>query len=195
MKLWKNGIMELMEKAKKDMTGAEELKPKRSRSYLWILLAALIFGTMFYLYFLPERGLGPLQPISFSHRVHAGVKEIDCRFCHPDVERSANPGLPPVEKCFFCHKYIIPDHPEIRREEQYLRTNKPVPWVKIFWVPDFVFFNHIPHVKWAGLECKECHGDVKTMDRLQRVDFQMGFCITCHRKMGAQLDCWLACHR
>jgi hypothetical protein len=30
---------------------------------------------------------------------------------------------------------------------------------------------------------------------LERVDFKMTFCITCHRKLGAQLDCWLACHR
>ena len=173
------------------VTGA---KRKTRQGYLWLIPAAALFAVMFYLYY-PGWGIGPAQPISFSHRVQAGVKEINCRFCHHGVEESPNAVLPAVEKCFFCHKNIIPDHPEIRREEQYLRSDTPVPWVRIFWVPDFVFFNHVPHIKWAKLDCTNCHGNVKTQDRLQKVDFQMGFCIDCHRKKGAQLDCWLACHR
>ncbi len=100
-----------------------------------------------------------------------------------------------MEKCFFCHKYIIPNHPEILREERYLKSGTPVPWIRIFWVPDFVFFNHIPHVKWAKLDCTRCHGEVSSADRLRPVNFQMGFCIQCHRKLKAQLDCWLGCHR
>jgi predicted CXXCH cytochrome family protein len=163
--------------------------------WLLLLVIALLFAALFYFYYAPSRLLGPAQPISFSHRIHAGVKAINCRFCHPGVERSANAGLPAVEKCFFCHKYIIPQHPEIVREEEYLKTGNPLPWKRIFWVPDFVFFNHIPHIKWAKLDCVRCHGNVKSEDRLQRVDFQMGFCIECHRKMNAQLDCWLGCHR
>jgi len=156
----------------------------------------LLFVALFYFYEIyPAASIGPAQPIPFSHRVHAGVKRIDCRFCHPFVERSENAGLPAVEKCFFCHKYIIPDHPDIVREKAYLDSNKPVLWVQAFWVPDFVFFRHQPHVRWAGLDCSECHGDVRSMDRLPRVDFEMGFCVKCHRKMEAELDCWLACHR
>jgi hypothetical protein len=100
-----------------------------------------------------------------------------------------------VEKCFYCHKHVIPDHPEIKREERYLDTNTPVPWKRIFWVPDFVYFNHTPHLKWGGLDCVDCHGNVKTEDRLRKVDFKMGFCIGCHRERNAQVDCWLACHR
>ncbi len=166
------------------------------RGYAWIAAIGALFAVMFYFYAVyPARMIGPLQPIPFSHRVHAGVKGIDCRFCHSFVERSENAGLPAVEKCFFCHKYIIPQHPEILREKAYLDSHKPVPWVQAFWVPDFVFFRHQPHVRWAGLDCAECHGDVRSMDRLPRVDFQMGFCIKCHRKMDAQLDCWLGCHR
>ena len=164
-------------------------------AWLTILLIAVLFVAMFCFYYWPERRLGPAQPISFSHRIHAGVKGINCRFCHSDVERSPNAGLPAMEKCFYCHKYIIPNHPEIVREERYLKAGTPVPWVRIFWVPDFVFFNHIPHVKWSKFDCIVCHGDVKKADRLQRVDFQMGFCIDCHRKNGAQIDCWLGCHR
>ncbi|HEX2966786.1 MAG TPA: cytochrome c3 family protein [Syntrophorhabdaceae bacterium] len=162
--------------------------------YIWLVVIAVLFGLMFFLYFSFNRNMGPLQPVAFSHRVHAGVKAINCRFCHPDVERSRHAGLPAVEKCFFCHKYIIPVHPEIQNEDRYFRTGLPVPWKQIFYVPDFVFFNHTPHLKWGKLDCIECHGDVKTFDRLARVNFQMGFCLDCHRKKNAQVDCWLACH-
>lgn len=165
------------------------------RGYLWLIVAAFIFGAMFYLYSLPGRGIGPLQPIAFSHRVHAGVKDINCRFCHAGAERSANAGLPSLEKCFYCHKYIIPNHPEIVKEDRYYRSGKPVPWERIFWVADFVYFDHVPHLKWGKLDCADCHGDVKSMDRLKKVDFEMGFCLDCHRKKKAQQDCWLACHR
>ena len=171
-------------------------KRRTSRGYIWLGIIAVLFAVMFYLYYAyPEGRIGPQQPVFFSHRIHAGVKQINCRFCHPFVERSQHAGLPPVEKCFFCHEYIIPHHPEILKEKDYYVNKRPVTWVRIFRIPDFVFFRHIPHVLWAKLDCSNCHGQVETMDRLQRVDFQMGFCIECHRKMGAQLDCWLACHR
>jgi hypothetical protein len=177
------------------ITESDHTMKKRRRVWPWFLAIAVIAIATLLAWYWPTRNMGPGQPISFSHRIHGGVKAINCRFCHPNVERSPNAGLPPVEKCFYCHKYVIPNHPEIKREEKYLTSGKPLQWERIFWVPDFVFFNHIPHIKWAKLDCVECHGDVKTQDRLQRLDFQMGFCIGCHRKMGAQTDCWLACHR
>ena len=174
----------------------EDHKIEPKRGIVWLGVLALLFAAMAYFYYsYPERNIGPQQPIYFSHRVHAGVKEINCRFCHPYVERSQHAGLPPVEKCFFCHEYIIPNHPEIQKEKEYYLAKKPVPWVRLFILPDFVFFRHEPHVAWAKLDCSNCHGAVQTMDRLETKVFQMGFCITCHRKMNAQLDCWLACHR
>ncbi|MBI5015476.1 MAG: cytochrome c3 family protein [Deltaproteobacteria bacterium] len=156
---------------------------------------AVLLGGLFYVYAVyPGAGIGPRQPISFSHRVHAGVKRIPCRFCHPYVERSAHAGLPTVKKCFYCHAHVIPSHPEILREKGYLEARVPVPWVRLFVVPDHVKFRHQPHVAWAKIDCSACHGAVATMDRLRPVKFQMGFCIGCHRARGAQLDCWLACH-
>jgi hypothetical protein len=175
---------------------SENIAIKPRRGFIWLGIVAIVLAVMLYfIYSFPQRDIGPQQPIYFSHRVHAGVKEINCRFCHPFVERSPNAGIPPMEKCFFCHDYIIPTHPQILKEKEHYEKKKPVPWVRIYWVPDFVFFNHIPHIKLAGFDCAECHGDVKTMDRLRPVKFQMGFCIGCHRKIGAQVDCWLACHR
>jgi len=161
----------------------------------WFFAAAVILGSLFYVFYeYPHARVGPRQPIPFSHRVHAGVKQIQCRFCHPFVERSENAGIPEVEKCFFCHKYILPEHPEIRKEKRYYDENRPVPWVRIFYVPDFVKFKHQPHILFGRLDCSECHGPVQGEDRLRKVDFEMGFCIDCHKKRSAQLDCWLACH-
>lgn len=164
----------------------------------WLPWALLVFllaaGMAFFFYVYPQQELGPEQPIAFSHRVHAGVKEIDCRFCHPFVARSIRAGIPPVQKCFFCHEYIIPLHPEIRKEKRYYNTANPVPWVRVFYVPDFVKFQHQPHIRWGNVDCMECHGPVEGLDRLPAVSFQMSFCIDCHRSRGAQLDCWLACH-
>jgi hypothetical protein len=161
--------------------------------YLWLLVSGLLLVVMFYLYAYPYRSIGPQQPIYFSHRIHAGVKEINCRFCHPYGEQSINAGLPEMSKCFFCHTYIIPQHPQIRKAKWHYDTKTPVPWIRIFYLPDYVKFNHKRHIR-RQIDCSRCHGDVKTMDRLVPVAFEMGFCIECHRQLKAQLDCWLACH-
>jgi hypothetical protein len=161
--------------------------------FLSICCLVLISGFLYFFYLYPAAGLGPEQPISFSHRIHVGVKDIQCRFCHPNVGRSTFPGMPPVEKCLYCHRYVIPDHPEIRKEHQYFNSRTPIPWVKVTYLPEHVFFNHERHIK-KEIECEACHGEVKTMDRLNKVTFRMGFCIECHREKKATLDCWLSCH-
>ena len=175
----------------------EELMGEKNRSFWGLVLLGIVVclfaGLFHFYYFSPHQGIGPVQPIYFSHRVHAGVKEINCRFCHSYVERSHNAGIPAVNLCFYCHQYIIPQHPQIVKEWQHLETKTPVPWIRVFYVPDHVKFNHQPHLK-AGLDCENCHGEVKKMDRLVGQDFKMGFCINCHKQMSAQMDCWLACH-
>lgn len=176
-----------------------ENSEKRKKQALWwkgwFWAAILLTITMLYAYFLfPLYNLGPRQPIFFSHRVHAGVKQINCRFCHSYVERSEHAGLPTVEKCFYCHKYVIPMHPQISLEKEHLDKKIPVPWVRVFFVPDFVKFRHEPHIKFGKLDCTRCHGEVQASDRLQKVDFQMNFCIDCHKERKAQLDCYMGCH-
>jgi hypothetical protein len=157
---------------------------------LCLLLAA---GFMYFFYASPATHIGPAQPIAFSHRLHAGHKAIDCRFCHPYVDRSIHPGLPPVEKCLYCHNYIIANHPEIRKEHTYYKERRSTPWVKVFYVPEHVLFNHQRHIL-KEIACEACHGEVKQMDRLKGQRFKMGFCIQCHREKDANLDCWLGCH-
>jgi hypothetical protein len=60
-------------------------------------------------------------------------------------------------------------------------TKRPIPWVKVHDLPDFVHFTHKRHVK-AGLECQECHGEVQDdMTVGRRVsELTMGWCLNCH---------------
>ena len=154
------------------------------------LLVALF---LYFFYIPPATDIGAEQPIPFSHRIHAGVKEIQCAYCHPYVARSNHPGLPPVEKCLHCHKYIIIKHPWIEEEHRYYNTKTPTPWKKVNYLAEHVLFNHQRHIN-SEIECRECHGAVETMDRIKGTQFQMGFCINCHQQKKANLGCWLACH-
>jgi hypothetical protein len=161
---------------------------------MWVTVCVLLaLGFLFFFYAPPASRIGVAQPISFSHRLHAGVKAIDCYYCHSYVERSLHPGLPPVEKCLHCHKYIIANHPEILKEHDYFNTRTPTPWQKVYYLPEHVLFNHQRHIK-KEVACEKCHGDVKQMDRLKNQRFKMGFCVQCHREKKVNLDCWLACH-
>ena len=148
---------------------------------------------LYLFYFTPGTDIGVEQPIPFSHRVHSGVKEIQCRFCHPYVNYSNHPGLPPVEKCLYCHNYIIANHPWIKKEHNYFDTRTPTPWKKANYLAEHVLFNHQRHIR-KEIACKECHGAVETMDRIKGKYFYMEFCIKCHREKKANLGCWLACH-
>ena len=170
-------------------------KISKNRGPILSFALATIFTLMFLYYFYtpPAADIGPEQPIPFSHRVHTGVKNIQCEFCHPYVDKSRFPGLPPVEKCLYCHNHIIANHPWIKKEHEYYDTKTPTPWRKVNYVAEHVFFNHKRHIK-KEIACEKCHGAVETMDRLKAEPFRMGFCIGCHREMKANLGCWLACH-
>ena len=123
-------------------------------------LVVFLGFTYFYLIH-PGLQAGPEQPIPFSHRLHVGIKEIDCQFCHNTVEEQRNAGMPAVEKCLFCHEHIIPQHPAVQLIHDHLPTEESegtdIPWVKVTYLPDHVYFSHQQHIT-AGLECAECHG-------------------------------------
>jgi hypothetical protein len=167
---------------------------KNKAPIFFVLLATVVsLGFVYLIFIYPQATAGIEQPIAFSHRVHAGHKAIDCRFCHPYVERSTYPGVPPVEKCLFCHDYIIANHPEIQKEHEYFDTNTPTPWRKVNYVPEHVLFNHQRHIR-KEIDCEACHGRVEAMDRVIGRNFKMGFCLECHRERNANIGCWLACH-
>lgn len=152
------------------------------------IVAVSILGAAYY-----PGDLGRKQPISFSHRVHAGDKEIGCLMCHPNALTSQVAGMPPVETCMLCHSRIIVHYPEIERVRRHYDMNEPIWWVRVSQVPDHVRFTHDMHLI-AGIECGKCHGNVKAMDRIVlRQKFTMGFCIQCHRDNNATHDCFV-CH-
>lgn len=136
---------------------------------------------------------GPEQPVPFSHKIHAGTKEISCFFCHQYATVSSNAGLPSVDKCVLCHQVIATQFPPIKKIFDYQNRNEGIPWVRVNRVPDFVHFQHQAHLA-RGFDCSRCHGDVKNMDRIMEVNkFNMGFCVECHRENGASVDCY-TCH-
>lgn len=174
----------------------------RYRSFLagnrWLLLlsvlsAVLVAGFLYTYYSPPATDIGVEQPIPFSHRVHVNVKNIQCEFCHPYVGRSPSPGLPPVEKCLYCHNYIIAGHPQILKEHRYYDTRTPTPWKKANYLAEHVLFNHQRHIR-KEIACQQCHGEIQNMDRVKGKIFFMAFCIECHRERKANIGCWLACH-
>jgi hypothetical protein len=164
----------------------------------WLLLlsvfsAVLVAGFLYTFYNSPATDIGVEQPIPFSHRVHVNVKNIQCQFCHPYVGHSLNPGLPPVEKCLYCHKYIIANFPPIQKEHRYYNTGTPTPWKKANYLAEHVLFNHQRHIR-KEIACQQCHGEIQNMDRVKGKVFFMAFCIRCHRERKVNIDCWLACH-
>jgi len=143
-----------------------------------------------------HQGYMPEQPIKFSHKLHAGVHQIDCKYCHTGVTKSKSAWIPTVNICMNCHMQIQAG-PNGEKEEinkiyeaagwdpeafAYTKEPKPVEWVRIHNTPDHAYFNHAQHVVVGNLECQECHGAVETMEVVyQYSDLGMGWCINCHR--------------
>jgi hypothetical protein len=158
--------------------------------YILLFLGLIIVG---YLFAFPHR-IGPSQPIPFSHRFHVTQKQVSCVMCHDKVFRSDDAGIPPSETCLLCHSKIIIHYPDIAELRQYDDRREPIPWVRVGYLPDFVYFTHQMHTR-SGFDCGKCHGDVAHMDRIELVHpFKMGFCISCHKRENATHDCF-TCHR
>jgi hypothetical protein len=151
---------------------------------------------------LPGKPKGPVQPINYSHELHAGKLGMNCLYCHYGAEKSPIANLPPVSTCMGCHKIAASDRPEVQKLAGYYERGEQVPWVEVYQLPDHVKFNHKRHVK-AGIQCFDCHGRVDQMPVVyQAAPMKMGWCVDCHRKdmanprnpdRPASLDC-LVCH-
>lgn len=138
-------------------------------------------------------GYAPNQPIPFSHKIHAGDNQVPCLYCHVGAKDGRHAGVPPMNVCMNCHSVVKADSPWIQKLKSQYEKGEPIEWVKVHDQPDFVFFNHRPHIA-KGLACETCHGDVKNMSKIQQVEsLNMGFCVTCHKARGASLDCY-TCH-
>lgn len=134
-----------------------------------------------------SKDYSPDQPIKFSHAVHAGENQIDCLYCHSSAEHGKSAGIPGVNVCMNCHLVVRNGTKtgawEISKVVEAFEKNDPVEWIRVHNNPDHVFFSHAQHVSVAGLDCRECHGDVEKMDRIIQVsDLSMGWCVNCHRE-------------
>lgn len=130
----------------------------------------------------------PVQPIAYSHRQHIALG-LQCKDCHTNPDPGDFMGLPQVSKCMSCHKSMKTDSPEIQKLAEFAANNRQPPWVRIYRIPDYVFFSHRAHMA-AGAGCETCHGPVRERDQLWReVGISMGDCMDCHRANKASLDC------
>jgi hypothetical protein len=132
--------------------------------------------------YVTNAGIAREQPVPFSHRHHAGELGIDCRYCHTSVERSANAGFPPTQTCMNCHSQMWADSPTLEPVRASWRSGESIAWVRVYDLPDFVYFNHSIHVA-KGMACAVCHGRVDKMNLTwQQPSLQMEWCLDCHRQ-------------
>ena len=144
-----------------------------------------------------QQGYQPKQPIAFSHKIHAGQYEIECKYCHTGAAKGKQANIPTTNICMNCHLQIksgaITGEGEIAKiysaagfdplTSTYSGRTKPVEWVRIHNLPDLAYFNHSQHVNVAGVVCQTCHGPIQEMDVVKQYSLlTMGWCIDCHRK-------------
>lgn len=206
---------------REDLSYAEEFRSWAWKNKTYVGIASLIL--VIALLVLGIQGLGeigvveayqPSQPIDFPHSVHAGVNGIDCKYCHNSAAKSKTAGLPTVNVCMNCHKQINGrDGAQAAKIKavyaaagwdgnQYTGKTTPIKWNKVHVLPDHVYFNHSQHVTVGGIDCKQCHGDMKQQKETARVvpvaelnkvpdnivlskpTLTMGWCIECHQEKG-----------
>ena len=203
--------------------------PKEPTTPIWkafvknqfLVLVAAIFlmlasGYFVYGYLMQigvDQNYEPIQPIHYSHRIHAGSNGINCNYCHSAARVGKHSNIPSLNVCMNCHKNIaeVSDTTdtagysksfydgEIQKlykavgwdqaTQKYTGKTQPVKWVRIHNLPDFVYFNHSQHVKVAGIECQTCHGPVQTYEIMKQfAPLTMGWCIDCHRKTDVKME-------
>jgi hypothetical protein len=129
-----------------------------------------------------HQGYSPAQPIAFPHKVHAGDNQIPCLYCHSAARTSRHAGIPAASVCMNCHSILEKQTVEIEKLKEAVDLQRPIRWVKVHNLPDFVYFNHSQHVQ-SGVACQSCHGAVEKMDRIEQVSpLTMGWCLRCHRE-------------
>ncbi|PQO42003.1 cytochrome c3 family protein [Blastopirellula marina] len=176
------------------------LFPKWMNKFVPLMIGVLLVGgayggTLLFVTSSPEilnRGYRPIQPVPFSHKLHAGRLKMDCRYCHNTVEKAAHAAVPPTATCGNCHSgadaagvtpYASVQANSVALEpvRTSLATGDSVDWIRVHNLPDFVYFNHSAHVT-RGVSCVECHGRVDRMDVVTVVEpISMTWCLECHR--------------
>jgi hypothetical protein len=150
------------------------------------MLVAVVSG------FAQQEVRGPEQPIPYSHKQHLAFG-LTCGQCHANPDPGDDMSFPATTRCMSCHQTVKKDSPAIQKLAAFDRDHKDIPWVRVYKIPDYVFFSHKAHLD-AGAKCEECHGQVAQRDRLFREgDLSMAGCMSCHRDRNAALGC-TSCH-
>ena len=132
------------------------------------------------------------QPIPFSHKTHS-AQNIECAFCHTNPDPGESMALPDSTLCMDCHRAVAAEKPAIKKLASFAQSKRPIPWVRVYSVPAFVFWNHRTHLE-AAQQCAACHGNVSEMDVLQATNVTtMDGCVQCHEKKDASTGC-VSCH-
>lgn len=144
--------------------------------------AGLIFAIWYW--FSPwytDVGYRPVQPVPYSHKLHAGDLGLDCRYCHNTVERAAMAAIPPSATCMNCHDLVKTESARLKLVRESAATGTPVPWIRVHQLPDFAYFNHSAHLA-AGVGCASCHGRIDQMVVVEmEKPLSMSWCLDCHR--------------
>jgi len=183
-------------------------------SVVFLLLSSAYFAYGYLMQVGVDQGYMPVQPIHYSHKIHAGANQIECKYCHSSARVSKHSGIPSLNVCMNCHKNIAEYNGEEDLEngytkefytkeikklyaavgwdeenQQYTGKTEPVKWVRIHNLPDFVYFNHAQHVQVGQIECQTCHGPVEEMEIMyQYSPLTMGWCINCHRETNVKVE-------
>jgi mono/diheme cytochrome c family protein len=181
---------------------------------IFLLLSSAYFAYGWFMQIGVDQNYEPIQPIHYSHRIHAGDNGIDCKYCHSSARESKHSGIPSLNVCMNCHKnisevaestlaegkeYGVDYNEEIQKlydavgwdkaNQKYTGKTQPVKWVRIHNLPDLVYFNHAQHVTVGGIECQTCHGPVEEYEyQKQFAPLTMGWCINCHRETDVKLQ-------
>ncbi len=193
------------------------------KNKVYLLGAALVFFVISgFLLARGAIGLGrskdyqPVQPIYYSHKVHAGTNQVNCLYCHGGAQVGKHSNIPSVNVCMNCHMAINEYTGEKMFDEEGVEINgtaeiqklykyagfdpavskvwdpskaKPIEWVKIHNLADHVYFNHSQHVVAGKVSCQTCHGEIQKMGEVKQFsDLSMGWCINCHRESKVQFN-------
>ncbi len=213
------------------MSGVDiQPEPKPKRTPIWVafvqnqflvlvsvvllLLSSAYFVYGFFMQVGVDQGYMPVQPIHYSHKIHAGANQIECKYCHSSARVSKHSGIPSLNVCMNCHRNIAEYNGEEDLENGYTKDfytkeikklyaavgwdeenqaytgeTQPVKWVRIHNLPDFVYFNHAQHVEVGEIACQKCHGPVEEMEIMyQYSPLTMGWCINCHRETNVKVE-------
>lgn len=149
-----------------------------------VFIGIIILIAFFWYYGSPQYtdvGYAPVQPLPYSHKMHAGDLKLDCFYCHTAVDRSAIANIPPTQTCMNCHTLVKAGSEKLVTLQNSWTTGESISWIKVHDLADYAYFNHSAHLT-AGVGCESCHGNIAEMEVVELMEpLSMLWCLDCHR--------------